>query len=107
MRLTTLDGGINWNWYLQADYDDEAKTAHIYFYQRWHKYEDRGSAHPQVNSKDRPEILEGPDRAVYGIRKNKIEYLVTNPANIFSYRDMTHYQPEKLADIAANPDPRD
>lgn len=93
MIRTTIDGGINWNWYLCADYNKEEKTAHIYFYDRWHKYEYRGSSHPKHENVS-AEILEGKDRVVYGIKLEGIEYLVTNPAQVFSYCDMTPYVPE-------------
>lgn len=95
MIRTILDGGINWNWYLQGDFNAGDKTVHIYFYERWHKYEYRGSGHP-ANAEYVPgfKILETEAREVYGVRLDETEYLVTNPAYIFSYRDMTYYVSE-------------
>jgi hypothetical protein len=97
MIRTIGDGGINWNWYLCGDFDATNKTVHIYYYDRWHKYEDRGSNHPRAEwpKNGRLEIMEGEHRIAYGVKLEGIEYLVTNPAYIFSYRDMSVYVPDK------------
>jgi plasmid maintenance system killer protein len=95
MLRTLGSGGINWNWYLCADFNKEEKTAHIYYHDRWHKYEYRGSNHPANVEWIWFEILEDKNRTVYGIRLDDVEYLVTNPAYIFSYHDMNAYIPEK------------
>ena len=101
MIRTIGEGGINWNWYLCADFNVEDKTCHIFYYDRWHKYEDRGSKHPKaewIRQAYRPfEILEDNKRNVYGIKLEGIEYIVLNSANVFSYRDMTHYVSEQPA----------
>lgn len=97
MKRTIGDGGINWNWYLCADFNEEERTAHIYYHDRWHKYEDRGSKHPKaewLKTHRGFELLEDQDRRVYGILLEGVEYLVTNPGNIFSYNDMSAYEPE-------------
>jgi len=94
MIRTISDGGINWNWYLCGDFNSEDKTVHVYFYDRWHKYEDRGSRHPKAEWGTGMILLEDSKRVLYGIKLGAIEYRVTNPDNIFSYRDMTHYQAE-------------
>ena len=96
MIRTIRDGGINWNWYLCADFNEEEKTAHIYFYDRWHKYEHRGSYHPKAEPGiSFVQMLEDDTRKVYAIELGGIEYLVTNPAGVFTYHDMTHYQEDK------------
>lgn len=98
MLRTLISGGINWNWYLQADFNEADKTCHIYFYDRWHKYDD--PRHPVWERSTGIagvgwEIMEEQgSRLVYGLRIGKVEYLVTNPQNVFSYRDMTHCQLE-------------
>lgn len=96
MIRTICDGGINWNWYLCADYDTEKKTCHIFYYERWHKYEDRGSKHPKhERASGYIRILEEKEtRIVYGVRLDDVEYLVTNPAYIFDYKDFSVYTPE-------------
>lgn len=100
MIRTLTDGGINWNWYLCGDFNDKDMTVHIFYHDRWHKYEDRGSKHPVAESVSY-QIVESPDAnlnrvatAVRVPRYGSAEYRVTNPANIFSYRDMTHYVSE-------------
>lgn len=99
MIRTICDGGINWNWYVCADFDETNKTAHIYYYERWHKYEHRGSYHPVHESgSHRVTLIEDDSehkRIVIAILLDNVRYTVTNPANIFSYRDMTHYVAEK------------
>jgi len=85
---TLVSGGINWNWYLQADFNETDKTVHVYFYDRWHKHE--GPAHPKWESVGQWDCMEGNKRNLYGIKINKIEYLVTNPGYIFGYNDFTH-----------------
>ena len=97
MIRTIGEGGINWNWYLCADFDKDAKTCHIYFHERWHKYEHRGSYHPKAEwlGFQGYRLLEDEKRIVYGVVLEGIEYLVTNPAETFSYRDMTHYVADK------------
>jgi len=98
MIRTIGEGGINWNWYLCADFNTETKTAHIYYYDRWHKYENRCSKHPKaewLKSVYRLfEMMEDDKRIVYGIKLEGIEYIVTNPDNVFKYKDMTHYVSE-------------
>lgn len=94
MVRTICDGGINWNWYLCADFDDVNKVAHIYYYDRWHKYEDRGEAHPKSEYVNGFSILEDNERQVYGIRLREVEYLVTNPGYIFDYHDFSKYEAE-------------
>ena len=96
MIRTLVDGGINWNWYLCADFNEENKTCHIFYYDRWHKYEDRGSRHPKHENTN-ARIIEDNKRVVTGVELPLFSgtiYTVTNPANIFSYRDMTHYVSE-------------
>lgn len=90
MLRTICDGGINWNWYLQAEFNAEDKTCYIYFYDRWHKYDH--AKHPVAESSKYQaglEILEDSNRKVYCIKLNDTEYLVTNPDNIFKYKDFS------------------
>lgn len=95
MNRTIGDGGINWNWYLNADFDDDNKTAFIHYYDRWHKFEFRGDNHPaNVDWKNRLTLMQDDKRVVYGIKLGEIEYLVLNPAYVFSYKDKSTYIPE-------------
>ena len=93
MIRTIGDGGINWNWYLCADFNEADKTVHVHFYNRWHKFESRGSNHPKAEWLCMT-LLEDDKRMLYGIKIGSVEYLVTNPANIFSYHDMAPYVAE-------------
>lgn len=94
MIKTFCDGGINWNWYLCGDFNDDTKTVHVFYYDRWHKYEDRGSRHPKHEA-GRIGLIEGEGRILIKITLDwKTEYTVTNPQQIFNYRDMTHYVSE-------------
>lgn len=96
VRRVLGDGGINWNWYLCADFNDVDKTCHIFYYDRWHKFEDRGSNHP-ANAEWNVgfSILQTDKRVIYGIRYRGEDYLVTNPKHIFAYDDKSVYVPEK------------
>lgn len=94
MIRTLIDGGINWDWYLCADFNEEDKTAHIFYHDRWHRYENRGSNHP-VHENVNFRLLEDKDRIVHTVVVGrKDEYRVINPMYTFDYRDMTHYKPE-------------
>jgi hypothetical protein len=92
---TLISGGINWDWYLQGDFNEAERTVHILFHDRWHRYENRGSGHP-VHERTSFEILEDRQRIAYGVKVGGVEYLVTNPAQVFSYADMTNYVAESL-----------
>lgn len=96
MNLRVIgDGGINWNWYLAGDFNEEEKTVHIYYHERWHKYEHRGSSHPaNAEWRVRMKLMEDKDRVVYGVKLDGVEYLVLNPQHVFSYRDMSVYRGE-------------
>lgn len=87
MIKTYISGGINWNWYLQGEFDDDAKLVHIYFISRWHKYDN--PRHPKHDNLGY-EVMEDKDRNLYGIKVNGVEYLVTNPSWVFGYNDMSH-----------------
>lgn len=94
---TLLDDGINWSWYWCGRFDEVAKTVHVFYHERWHKWENRGSRHPQHETgRTWIETLEASDgkRTLIALRVNGVEYAVTNPAYIFDYRDMTHYVSE-------------
>ena len=93
MIRTVGDGGINWNWYLCADFNGKDMTAHIFYYDRWHKYEDRGSNHPKAEwlNGGRINLVEDEKRTVHQIKLDGVVYQVTNPAYVFSYHNMTHY----------------
>jgi len=91
---TYLDGGINWNWYLQGQFNDANKTVTILYYERFHKYEQ--GKHPLVDfPRADVRLLEDANRDVYGVRVTfhdtiaDTDYLVLNPANIFSYKDFS------------------
>ncbi len=87
MIRTLGDTGINWNWYLSADFNKEEKTAQIIFHDRWHKWEDNNHPEAEWLNGWRPfELLEDKNRIVYGIKLEGIEYLVTNPDSIFEYK---------------------
>jgi len=90
------DGGINWDWYLCGDFDDEEKTVHIYYHDRWHKYENQGDSNHPANAEwtTRMTLLEDGKREVYGVRLEQTEYLVTNPGYVFGYKDMSKFVPE-------------
>jgi hypothetical protein len=96
MVRTIGDGGINWNWYLCGDFNEEERTVHVYYYDRWHKYEDRGSKHPRAEWTQTGgiEMMEDAKRVLYGVRVGVVEYLVTNPKYVFDYHDFAHYVPE-------------
>jgi hypothetical protein len=87
-------GGINWNWYVCGNFNETEKTVHVYYHDRWHKYEHRGSGHPKGAEWVFCTMLEGDKRELYGIKIGEIEYLVTNPACVFSYKDMSVYVSE-------------
>jgi len=91
MIETYCSGGINWNWYLQGEFDDINKTVHVFFYDRWHKYDT--PKHPRAMPSFL-DLMETKERELYGIKVNGIEYLVTNPAYVFSYSDMSHLEME-------------
>jgi hypothetical protein len=95
MLRTIGDSGINWNWYLCAEFNEEAKTVHIFYYDRWHKYE-FDSKHPKAEwlKNDRIDFIEDARRIVLAVKIEGVEYRVTNPQQIFTYNDMTHYVPE-------------
>lgn len=95
MRRTLVSGGINWAWYLCGDFNERDKTVHIYYHDRWHKYEYRGSNHPKHENIEY-QILEDDKRIAYGVHVQGVDYLVTNPDNVFSYRDMSAYEPETV-----------
>lgn len=94
MVRTITDPGINWNWYLCGDFNDTDKTVHIFYYERWHKYE-MESKHP-AGAEDRVmlNIIENEDRIAQRVMLDGAAYTVTNPQQVFSYRDFTHYKPE-------------
>lgn len=88
MLRTLVDGGINWNWYLQGEFDDTLKTVTILFHQRWHKYDD--PRHPLAAGTFRIIEKDGDlNRIADKVRVGNTYYTVTNPANIFDYRDMS------------------
>jgi len=93
MIKTICDGGINWNWYLCGNFNELDKTVHVHYYERWHKYENRGSNHPKSEHANMT-LLEDDKRILYGIRLDTIEYLVTNPACVFDYKDFSVYVAE-------------
>lgn len=94
MIRTLVQGGINWNWYLCADFNEDSKSVHIFYYERWHKYEDRGSKHPKHENAGFLSIIEDLTRHVVAVRLDGIQYTVSNPKHIFDYNDMTHYVSE-------------
>jgi len=89
---TFIDGGINWNWYLQGKFNEENKTVHVLFYGRWHKYET--PKHPlweRCNGFWMTEAtVDGVQRVLIAIHANGIEYKVSNPQYVFKYRDLSH-----------------
>lgn len=90
MIRTICDGGINWNWYLCGDFNEDTKTVHVFYYQRWHKYENRGSKHPRhENTSIR--LIENSKRILESINLDGVIYTVSNPSQIFTYHNMTHY----------------
>jgi hypothetical protein len=93
MIRTLVSSGINWNWYLCANFNEQDKTAHVYYHDRWHKCEFRGSNHPKAEWTNFS-LLEDDKRILYGIKVENIEYLVTNPDNVFNYRDFSTYVSE-------------
>ena len=95
MTRTYISGGINWNHYLQGRFDDESKTVHILFYDRWHKYDQ--PRHP-VYQEGPMEVMEDGKRVVYGIKVAGVEYLVTNPTDVYTgYRDFSELVLEVLS----------
>lgn len=97
MIRTLRDGGINWTWYLCGDFNEVEKTVHIFYHDRWHDYEYRGSNHPK-HEKITFRIIERDNRIADKVKvlgkDGNLEYTVTNPAQVFSYRDMSHYVAE-------------
>lgn len=87
---TLISGGINWNWYLQADFNEADKTCHILFYERWHKFDNPRHPVHERTTEGWDLMEESGSRRVYGLRIGKAEYLVTNPGHIFDYRDMAY-----------------
>ena len=89
---TYVDGGINWNWYLQGLFNDAEKTVTILFVNRWHKYDD--DCHPQVDHPraDYEVLREGEE--IYGVVRihshdgPSTDYKVLNPkTQSHHYRD--------------------
>lgn len=83
------DPGINWNWYLCADFNEAEKTVFIRYHARWHKYEDAN--HPEaewLNGWYPWELMEDKERIVYGVKVEGVEYLVTNPKLIWDYKEL-------------------
>jgi hypothetical protein len=93
MIRTLVGGGINWTWYLCAEFDESNKTAHIYYHDRWHNYDYRGSNHPKHEHVGFT-IIESDGRIARMVKVKEIEYTVTNPAGVFSYHDMSVYVSE-------------
>jgi len=93
---TILDGGINWNWYLNATFDEANQLVTIHFYGRFHKYDD--ARHPKAEAlrADRMWIIEAPgaERIAASVMLERVEYTVTNPAYVFSYRDASRLEME-------------
>lgn len=81
---------INWSWYLQGKFNTDDKTCHIYFHERWHNQRD--APHPAHEKNVRFEVLEDDKRTVYGVKVDGVEYRVTNPQNIFSYKDLSNIE---------------
>lgn len=90
MNRTFISGGINWDWYLCGDFNAADKTVHVYFYDRWHRYDDRGSKAPKSYEVVQGfAVLEDDKREAFGIRVDGVEYLITNPGYVFGYRDFS------------------
>jgi hypothetical protein len=89
MTLKTLmDGGINWNWYLQAEFNEVEQTCHIYFNERWHKFDN--PKHPKVTDYNANlSLMHDTNKVVYGVRMFNKEYLVTNPKPEHEYQDFS------------------
>lgn len=87
MRRTILDGGINWNLYLCADFNEQTKECHVYYYERWHKYE--SDKHPKCEIVTWFDKKEDSNRVLQSVKFNGIVYKVTNPKYIFDYKDFS------------------
>lgn len=96
MIRTIGDGGINWNWYLCGDFNEIEKTVYVYYYDRWHKYEDRGSKHPRAEwlKTGRLDVIESDGRIAVAISLENVKYTITNPKYVFDYRDFSVYVSE-------------
>lgn len=87
VKRTILDSGINWNWYLCGDFDEDTKTVHVHYYKRWHKYDD--NKHPKSEQRTWMKLQEIEGRILNEIVLIEGNYKVTNPKNIFDYKDFT------------------
>ena len=95
MIRTLANPGINWMWYVQGDFNEEEKTVHIFFHERWHKYDD--AKHPKCEDRPRfPRIrfTEAEGRIATSLFVDGIDYKITNPKYIFDYKDFSHNELE-------------
>lgn len=88
-RRTIALGGINWTWYLQGEFNDDALTVKILFHTRWHN--ERDLNHPKVeHTHQAAQIREDADRNAIAVVVGSVRYNVINVLNVFDYNDFTH-----------------
>jgi hypothetical protein len=88
MLRTILDHGINWNWYLNATFNEDNKTVIIHCWGRWHKYDN--PIHPVAETISHLRLIESAQRTVVAVVVDGVRYAVLNPQYIGSYNDMSH-----------------